>query len=356
MTSKNTSGAASTDNLENTANTPFSTPKELCQQPLFSEPRKGTKRLTISPILLHYANPTKKSKALSDSSISSISDMSDRSGVNICEIAEEPMNEVNAEAIIESPELVAVPMQPEDISRVAFELKPIMMPEMRSAVKDELVNFQAMLAEAVRNINHTIKSEVAEIKAEMSLLRGENTSLRKENDELKIQVSELNKRIGKLEIEADAQEQYGRRNCLRISGVEEHRDENTDNIVLSIAQKLNLPITATDIDRSHRVGKSVRDSRKIIVKFSTYRARQLLFAERKRLPGLPEGRNIFINEDLTTKRNKILFEARQIKRAKKITAAYSSSGKIVVLDNENKRHVIDSEDQLAAFRMAAPRD
>lgn len=62
-------------------------------------------------------------------------------------------------------------MQPEDISRVAFELKPIMMPEMQSAVKDELINFQAMLAEAVRNINHTIKSEVAEIKAEMSLLK-----------------------------------------------------------------------------------------------------------------------------------------------------------------------------------------
>lgn len=105
MTSKNTSGAASTDNLENTANTPFSTPKELCQQPLFSEPRKGTKRLTISPILLHYANPTKKSKALTDSSISSISDMSDRSGVNICEIAEEPMNEVNAEQLMKAPNL-----------------------------------------------------------------------------------------------------------------------------------------------------------------------------------------------------------------------------------------------------------
>lgn len=355
MTSKNTSGAASTDNLEYTATTPFSTPKELCQQPLFPEPRKGTKRLTISPILLHYANPTKKSKAISDSSISSISDMSDRSGA-MCEVTEEPMNEVNAEAINESPELVAVPMHPEDISRVAFELKPIMMPEMRSALKDEMINFQTMLAEAVRNINQTIKSEVAEIKAEVTLLRSENISLRKENGDLNLQVSDLNKRISKLEIEADAQEQYGRRNCLRISGVEEHRDENTDDIVLSIAQKLDLPITVTDIDRSHRVGKSVRGSRKIIVKFSTYRARQLMFAERKRLPGLPEGRNIFINEDLTTKRSKILFEARQIKRAKKITSAYSSSGKIVVLDNENKRHVIDSEDQLAAFRTAAPRD
>ena len=77
----------------------------------------------------------------------------------MCEVTEEPMNEVNTEAINESPELVKVPMHPKDISRVVFKFKPIMMLEMHSALKDETINFQTMLAEAVRNINQTIKSE-----------------------------------------------------------------------------------------------------------------------------------------------------------------------------------------------------
>ena len=38
-------------------------------------------------------------------------------------------------------------------------------------LKDELINFQAILAEAVRSINQAIKSEVAEMKVEVILLR-----------------------------------------------------------------------------------------------------------------------------------------------------------------------------------------
>ena len=325
------------ETIRDNSGTNFETPatkEEQIPTSVFSEPRRSVKRLITSPVLFHYSQPSKKSKPKSESSVSSTSEESDMANLSVID---EPMGETS--------QLISVPMQPDDISRVAFELKPIMLPEMRLIVKDDI---KELIDNAVKTINDTTKAEVAS-------LRAENAILRAENDQLKLKVKDLEQRMSNVELNNDAQEQYGRRNCLRISGIAESTNENTDRIVLAIAEDLNVPLTQADIDRSHRVGKPVRGGRQIIVKFATYRARQILFEVRKKLTELPKYSNVFINEDLTARRSKLLYDARQVKRAKKLIAAYSSSGKVVVIDNANKHHVIDSDDALEVFRKQAPR-
>ena len=325
------------ETIRDNSGTNFETPdtkEEQIPTSVFSEPRRSVKRLITSPVLFHYSQPSKKSKPKSESSVSSTSEESDMANLSVID---EPMGETS--------QLISVPMQPDDISRVAFELKPIMLPEMRLIVKDDI---KELIDNAVKTINDTTKAEVAS-------LRAENAILRAENDQLKLKVKDLEQRMSNVELNNDAQEQYGRRNCLRISGIAESTNENTDRIVLAIAEDLNVPLTQADIDRSHRVGKPVRGGRQIIVKFATYRARQILFEVRKKLTELPKYSNVFINEDLTARRSRLLYDARQVKRAKKLIAAYSSSGKVVVIDNANKRHVIDSDDALEVFRKQAPR-
>ena len=44
----------------------------------------------------------------------------------------------------------------------------------------------------------------------------------------------------------------------------------------------------------------------------------MLFEVRKKLTELPKYSNIFINEDLTARRSKLLYDARQVKRAKNL--------------------------------------
>ena len=88
-------------------------------------------------------------------------------------------------------------------------------------------------------------------------------------------------------------EQYTRRNSVRISGIPEELSENTDGIVLKLAEKLDVPITSADIDRCHRVGKpdnrgrtaatTKMRHRDINVKFATYNARHRLYSMRKEL-------------------------------------------------------------------------
>ena len=71
---------------------------------------------------------------------------------------------------------------------------------------------------------------------------------------LKANAEEDHNRITKLQSDMNAQEQYSRRNCLRIFGVPEADDENTDAIVCRIANNnLGVDLRPNDIDRSHRI-------------------------------------------------------------------------------------------------------
>ena len=129
-------------------------------------------------------------------------------------------------------------------------------------------------------------------------------------------------------------------------------------------------MTKQDIDRSHRVGKPVsggrvgradkskRQHRDIIVKFTSYNARDRLFQMHKDLRETEndELKVVFINEDLTKTRSKILFEARILRRENKLKAAYSSDGKILVRDLEDKRHIINSLDDLVKYGYKKPDD
>ena len=77
----------------------------------------------------------------------------------------------------------------------------------------------------------------------------------------------------------------------------------------------------------------------IIVKFTTYNARNRLFQERKSLRETDNEdlNNIFLNEDLTKRRSKILFEARKLRRSNKLKSAFSSDGKIIVRDKKRQK-------------------
>ena len=59
-----------------------------------------------------------------------------------------------------------------------------------------------------------------------------------------------------LSTEIDDLEQYLRRNCLVLHGVNESNDENTDQILIkTFFEELGVEINDDDLDRSHRLGK-----------------------------------------------------------------------------------------------------
>ena len=121
----------------------------------------------------------------------------------------------------------------------------------------------------------------------------------------------LKRRVDKLTEDLDEMEQYSRRSCLIFVGIKETGDipEDTDKVILDVCNnKLGLNLTQEAIDRSHRLGP-VREARTeqgnevnpsprpIIVKFTNYRNRSMVFSSKRKLKGSP----VSIMENLTAR-------------------------------------------------------
>ena len=77
---------------------------------------------------------------------------------------------------------------------------------------------------------------------------------------MKTEMSVMNKKIEKLEQIVARQEQYSRRNCLFLHDIVENKDENTDNLILkTVDEKINIELSSSDLDRTHRTGRKKSD-------------------------------------------------------------------------------------------------
>ena len=134
----------------------------------------------------------------------------------------------------------------------------------------------------------------------------------------------------------DPQEQYSRRNCLLVHGMEENNNEDTDQEIINIVKNdLGEEITIHDIDRTHRLGKRKLDNnvpRPIIVKFTRYNVRNRIFKTKKKL----KGKTVSITESLTKRRVVELKKAREMHGFKNV---WSQDGKILFSNVNDKNKV-----------------
>lgn len=153
--------------------------------------------------------------------------------------------------------------------------------------------------------------------------------------ELKSALVKRDEKIEALEAKVDELEQYQRRQCLRIFGVEEQEAEDTDKLVMEVGKRIGVDVNVMDIDRSHRIGR--RDvgndrPRPIIVKFVSYRKRSEVFKNKRLL----KKTGVTIREDLTRIRHNILKEA--ITKFG-VNSVWTQDGVIIVNRGDSKRRV-----------------
>ena len=191
-------------------------------------------------------------------------------------------------------------------------------------------------------LNNQLKKEVAELR---DIVKAKDSK-----------ISALEARIDILESKSDDQEQYSRRNSLRMTGIPEENNEILQPKVLDILNSklsLDAPIEPAHIDRMHRVGKPKESSpRAILIKFTGYGPRSAVYKNRRNLKfartATPENGNpaIYINEDLTRFRSNLLYQARRLKTSKKIKGCWSSDGTILIQNNAGKIFPISTVTEL----------
>lgn len=191
------------------------------------------------------------------------------------------------------------------------------------------------------------------------------STIHDENKVLKDRVEQLEKKIEQLEKQGDTANQYSRRNCLRVSGIKESDGESMDEIVKCLSYELKADIDLSDIDNVHRLHrKKVRSDgsssgqsnksadqrpRDIIIKFTTYRARQQMFSRRSELKHSKVFERVFINEELTRLRGEVFYNARRLVKSKHLKSAWTSNGVILVKDNSDVVHRCEFKNDLTKF-------
>lgn len=186
-------------------------------------------------------------------------------------------------------------------------------------------------------------------------------SLQGELEDLRTQLKAKDEEIDSLKSELrhaqdkdDELEQYTRRNSLRITGIPEERNEDCYDKVLQLANtnlQLNPPLTLSDIDRTHRVGRGRSGRpRALLVKFATYRQRHRVMHARKLL----NRTQFYINEDLTRKRSVLSWHARQAKKGGRIKDTWTTDGRVMVKENNDNIRQITNILQLPDPDQAPP--
>ncbi|CAG2218798.1 HMCN [Mytilus edulis] len=129
----------------------------------------------------------------------------------------------------------------------------------------------------------------------------------------KEQINYLNRKLDKIEARVEEQEQYSRRTSLRFHNVPAPTDDkgdivkpiDTDSLILGICYKqLKLKLDTRDIGRSHPIGEIKDGKISIFVRFLSYRQRQLVFSNKRKLKG--NTNKTFIAENLTKHRYNLL--------------------------------------------------
>ena len=130
----------------------------------------------------------------------------------------------------------------------------------------------------------------------------------------------------------ERQEQWCRRNMVRIRGVPEQRGEDVYQIVNSVFSDTGVNLHPPDISTCHRTGKLRREGhRDILVLFTQRDVKYNVMRNKHKLRRVPRAQGVYIDEDLTVIRARVV---RQLRKDGYTVSTYD--GKITA-----KRHQCD---------------
>ena len=171
-----------------------------------------------------------------------------------------------------------------------------------NSINFDAAGFETQLGSSEEKLNELINSnqaKIAKLGEELTKLKN-NLSLK---DEAIAGLKDDNYRLSQ---EVDDLEQYTRRTNVRIYGVAEQPEENTDNLAVDFFKsELNVDVASNDMSRSHRVGeKSGAKPRPIIVRFTKHNTKVAVMSRRRVLK--ERKRPFSLQEDLTINCREIL--------------------------------------------------
>ena len=182
----------------------------------------------------------------------------------------------------------------------------------------------ASLEEMLKSFSNEVVTKLEKRLDEQEIIiKQQNAKLEEMESRLALRQNTIEKLVDQLEVKSDNLEQYSRRSCLRINGIEvvdgvENINTTLENCYNHIGQKFDTH----EIDRAHRIGKTYVDKvtkkvhQSIIVKYKSWGPRTAFYKARPKpfVNGLKikDALPFTCNLDLTKRRYNLLGDVRGI--------------------------------------------
>lgn len=171
-------------------------------------------------------------------------------------------------------------------------------------------------------------------------------------------VLELQTQVQILQGELNSQQQRDRIFNVEIVGVPETKNENLTEIILKLADRVNVKITASDIEHINRIQSRQPipgRPRVVICKFRNRLHKDSIIAGARKLRGLmtsdinlPGQEKIYVNEHLTMYNKGLYKKCRDLAKIKQYNFVWIKNCRIYIRKNDISKHFfIDSEKDLA---------
>ena len=207
---------------------------------------------------------------------------------------------------------------------------------------EKLSPLSEQLKEALAMVK-SLNTKYEKMEETLVVLQEENKALKEEHASLKAQVLSSANDLKSVQKSLNDLEQYTRRDSVEIRGIplpEESQEEDTNEIVLQLSQKMGIPLERKDISVSHRIRSRSLVDPAIIVKFVRREVRERLYRARKRLKsittadfGFSVEKKIFINESLTPKNKELFKDCLRFKKDNNFEFLWTNAGKIFLRRN-----------------------
>ena len=214
---------------------------------------------------------------------------------------------------------------------------------------DMTAKFNSKL-EMLQSSNKDINDEVIKIRADAANLNSKVTELYKTVISQSTQLDEQAGKKAKLQLElqnclswANWNEQYSRRNCIRIHGLQLDESASTSTTVVKfLDSKLGLKIDPSSFDAAHPLKSPKRadqSSQPVIVRFISRETKEQIIKFRKKL----KSTRYVIHEDLTKLNMQLL---NRVHNHSDIVSAWSSHGKVFGTTAEGRKIMFQPFDEI----------
>ncbi|XP_065069974.1 uncharacterized protein LOC135694986 [Rhopilema esculentum] len=199
-----------------------------------------------------------------------------------------------------------------------------------------------------------INSQFENFKHTTENLLKANTELEKKNEDLSKDLKQVKKELEASIKQLNDLEQYGRCDCIEISGTPQEKNENAEAQIIKTGAILDIPVESKDIQACHRLGK--RHDTPIICKFLNRKTATAFLAAKKHTKKPFRGEKlgfkdhpeckIYMNESLTKRNKDLMYNIRMKKQENNWKFIWSRNGTMYARKDENSEflRINDEED------------